>query len=410
MGAVARAVRRAATYGRTVRVAGAGHSFNDGALTAGTLLSLDRLDRVLDVDSRGGLVRVEAGITLGALSEALWERSLAFANLGDIDVQSLAGAAATGTHGTGAAHANLSASLRSIELVSGDGERVELDADRDPDGLRAARVGLGALGVVTAATLAVVPAFTLDAVETAASLEETLDRFDELNAANDHFGFFAFPHAEPAIVKTSNRVDTAPRPRSPMVEWVEDVAITNYAFWAICLLGRARPALIPGLTRLVTRLAGTTRSRDRSYRVFRTPRRVPITEMEYAVPRAAAVEAVRAVRSIAESEGFDVPVPIEVRVAAADDALLSPASGRDVCWIAVHQFEGLPWERYFRAVEEVLVGLGGRPHWGKRHFRTAAELSADYPEWERFARVRRRLDPDGRFTNAYVERVLGPLA
>jgi len=406
--AVARAVRRAAAAGRRVRVAGAGHSFNDAVLTDGALLSLDRLDRVIDIDRRSGLVRVEAGITLGALSEALWERGLAFANLGDIDVQSLAGAAATGTHGTGAAQPGLSASLRAIELVAGDGETVELDAELDAAGWRAARVGLGALGIVTAATLETVPAFTLDAVERTASLEQVLERFDELVAGNDHFGLFAFPHADLAIVKSCNRIDAAPRPRRGAVEWLEDVALTNYAFWAICLLGRARPALIPALNRLVTRLAGTTRARDRSYRVFRTPRRVPITEMEYAVPREAAVAAVRAVRALAEEARFDVPVPIEVRVAAADDAYLSPACGRDVCWIAVHQFAGLPWEPYFRAVEEALLGFGGRPHWGKRHFRDATTLRDAYPDWERFAAVRRRLDPGGRFSNAHVERVLGP--
>ncbi len=404
---LARAIGAARGAGRVVRVAGAGHSFTDAVLTDGTLLSLDRLDRVVDIDRASGLVRVEAGIRLGALSEILWDNGLAFANLGDIDVQSLAGAASTGTHGTGAAHANVSASLRSIELMLADGSLVELDAEGDRDGWRAARVSIGALGVVTAVTLAAVPAFTLDAVETTAPIERTLDRFDELVAANDHFGLFTFPHSDLAIVKTSNRIDSAPRPRPGPLEWFDDVAMTNYAFWGICLLGRARPALIPALNRLTSRLAGTTRTRDRSYRVFRTPRRVPITEMEYAVPRDQAVAAVRAVRAVAESERFDVPVPIEVRTAASDDALLSPAHGRDVCWIAVHQFAGIDFERYFRAVEEALLGFGGRPHWGKRHFRTAATLRDSYPEWDRFASVRGRLDPGGTFTNAYVERVLG---
>ena len=405
---LARAIGAARSAGRTVRVAGAGHSFTGAVLTDGTLLSLDRLARVVDVDRASGLVRVEAGIRLGALSEVLWDNGLAFANLGDIDVQSLAGAASTGTHGTGVAHANVSASLRSIELMLADGELVELNADVDRDGWRAARVAIGSLGVITEVTLAAVPAFTLDSVETTAPIEGTLDRFDELVAANDHFGLFTFPHSDLAIVKSSNRIDSAPRPRPAPLEWFDDVAMTNYAFWGICLLGRARPAMIPALNRLTSRLAGTTRVRDRSYRVFRTPRRVPITEMEYAIPRDVAATAVRAVRAVAESERFDVPVPIEVRVAAADDALLSPAHERDVCWIAVHQFAGLDFERYFRAVEEVLIGFGGRPHWGKRHFRTAEELRGAYPEWDRFAAVRRRLDPAGTFTNAYVERVLGP--
>jgi L-gulonolactone oxidase len=131
--------------------------------------------------------------------------------------------------------------------------------------------------------------------------------------------------------------------------------------------------------------------------------------MEYAIPRADAVEAVRRVRALAEQPRFDVPTPLEVRFVAPDDALLSPAGGRETCYIAVHQFAGMAWEPYFRAVEEIMVGYGGRPHWGKRHFQTAQTLRDHYPEWDRFQQVRARLDPRGLFTNAYVERVLGPV-
>jgi L-gulonolactone oxidase len=407
---VATAIGRAADAGRTVRVAGSGHSFSDAVLTDGTLLSLERMNRVLDVDRASGMVRVEAGITLGALSEALWDAGLAFENLGDIDVQSLAGAAATGTHGTGAGLGNISTGLHSLELTLADGSVLEVGEASDPDAWRAARVGIGALGVVTAATLQAVPAFTLESVAATAPIAETLAGLDELVAGNDHFGFFTFPHSDLAMTRTSNRIDTAPRPRARPLEWFDEVLMTNYAYWGICLLGRARPGMNPTLNRLCSRLSGSSRVRDRSYRVFRTPRRVPITEMEYAIPRERAAEAVSAVRGIAESARFDVPVPIEVRFVAADDALLSPASGRASCYIAVHQFHGLPWEPYFGAVEAALLSFGGRPHWGKRHTQRATTLSAMYPDWQRFAAVRRRLDPQGRFTNGYLERVLGPAA
>jgi L-gulonolactone oxidase len=405
---VAAAIGRAADARRTVRVAGAGHSFSDAVLTDGTLLSLERMNRVLDVDRATGLVRVEAGITLGALSEALWDAGLAFENLGDIDVQSLAGAAATGTHGTGAGLGNISTGLHSIELTLADGSVLEAGEGSDPEAWRAARVGVGALGVVTAVTLQAVPAFTLESVEATVPIAETLAALDELVAGNDHFGFFTFPHSDLAMTKTSNRIDTAPRPRPRPVQWLDEVLMTNYAYWGICALGRARPSMIPALNRLCSRLSGSSRIRDRSYRVFRTPRRVPITEMEFAIPRERAGEAVAAVREIAESARFDVPVPIEVRFVAADDAFLSPANGRESCYIAVHQFHDLPWEPYFGAAEATLLTLGGRPHWGKRHSQTAATLSGLYPDWDRFAAVRRRLDPQGRFANDYVERVLGP--
>jgi len=405
---IAAALGRARIDGQVVRVAGGGHSFTEAVLTDGLLLSLDRMDRVLDVDRGSGLVRVEAGITLGALSEVMWGHGLAFANLGDIDVQSLAGATATGTHGTGERLKNLSAGLVSIELVLADGSTIELNEEDDPDGWRAARVSFGSLGIVTAVTLQAVPAFTLEAVEGTAPLEPLLDEIDDVVAANDHFGIFTFPHSDLAMTKASNRTDAEPAPRPAALEWFEEVVVTNRLFHGVCALGRSRSALIPRLNRLCTRLAGSRTVRDRSHRVFCTRRSVPITEMEYAIPRDRAAEAVRAVKAIAESAAFDVPVPIEVRFVAADDAFLSPAAGRDCCYIAVHQFAGMEWGRYFGAVEETLLDYGGRPHWGKRHSRTAATLAAMYPDWERFQDVRRRLDPEGRFANGYVRRVLGP--
>jgi FAD-linked oxidoreductase len=403
---VAATLERAAAEGHTVRVAGAGHSFTDAVLTDGTLLSLERMNRVLDVDRESGLVRVEAGITLGALSEELWEHGLAFENMGDIDVQSIAGATATGTHGTGGRLPNLSAGLHSIELTLGDGSTLEASEDSDPDAWRAARVSVGALGVVTAVTLRAVPAFTLEGVDATAPLDEVLDGLEEHVASNDHFELFTFPHSPLAVTRTNNRTDAPPRPRSPRRAWLEDVALKNHAFHALCELARRRPRLIPRINRFVARAGGTGRLVDRSYRVFATPRMVRFTEMEYALPRARVAEAVRAVRELIDRRGFDVGFPLEVRFVAPDDAFLSPACGRETGYVAVHMYRGMEWEPYFRAVEEIMDGLEGRPHWGKRHFQTAETLRPRYPDWDRFAAVRARLDPEGRFANGYVRRVL----
>ena len=406
---VAAAIERAAAAGRTVRVAGAGHSFTEAVLTDGTLLSLDRMKRVLDVDRSSGLVRVEAGITLHGLNDVLYDHGLAFENLGDIDVQSIAGATATATHGTGGRLPNLSAGLHAVELTLSDGTAVEVAEASDPDSWRAARVSLGALGVVTAVTVRAVPAFTLEGVDAPAPLDETLARLDELVAANDHFEFFTFPHSPLALTRTNNRVEVPPRPRSALRQQLEDVVLKNYVLLAICRLGRRRPSLIPRLNRLASRAAGTSRRVDRSYRIFASPRRVRFTEMEYALPRRHAAEAVRGIRAAIDRRGFSVPFPIEVRFVAPDDAFLSPAGGRESCYVAVHMFEGMEWEPYFRAVAEIMDGLEGRPHWGKRHFHSAETLSARYPDWDRFSAVRARLDPAGRFTNDYVRRVLGPV-
>jgi L-gulonolactone oxidase len=270
-------------------------------------------------------------------------------------------------------------------------------------------VGLGALGVIAEVTLQCVPAFTLRGVDAPAALEETLERFEELALGNDHFEFFVFPHSRTALTRTNNRTEEPPRPRGRVTEYANDVLLTNHAFGLICRAGRRFPGRIPQLNRLVTRLAGRSERIDRSDRIFASPRLVRFTEMEYALPREHTPEAVERVMELVERSGFAVPFPIEVRTVADDDAFLSTATGRDSGYVAVHMYEGMEWEPYFRAVEEIMDELGGRPHWGKRHFQTAATLRGRYPDWDRFQAVRARLDPEGRFANAYVERVLGPV-
>ncbi len=408
---IAAALERAATAGQRVRVAGSGHSFTDAACTDGRLLSLERMDRVLDVDRASGRVRVESGITIHALSAALASHGLAFENLGDIDMQTVAGAISTATHGTGARLRNLSAQVESIELVLADGSTLTCSAaDEDPATYLAARVGVGSLGAIAAVTLRAVPAFTLRGVDAPAPLGETLDRLEQLGEENEHFELFVFPHCDVALTRTNNRVEEPPRPRSRARAYAEDVLLTNRAFHAFCLAGRALPRFIPTLNRTVTRLAGSSTRVDRSDRIFASPRLVRFTEMEYALPREHTAEAVRRVMELIPRRGYAVPFPIEVRLVAPDDALLSPAHERPTGYVAVHLFKGMAWEPYFRAVEAVMDEYGGRPHWGKRHFQTAETLRPRYPRWDDWQAVRARLDPDGRFANAYSDSVLGSMS
>lgn len=324
IGELAGALERAERSGRRVRVAGSGHSFTGLVVTDGTLISLERMNRMLDVDSRSGLARVEAGISLGSLNAQLDHHGLALENLGDIDVQSLAGATATGTHGTGQHLRNLSSQLKAVELMLADGSTVTLTEQSDPDGWRAARISLGALGVVTAVTLQAVPAFRLRGVDGPMPLEETLDRLDELVGAHDHFEFYTFPHSPTALLRRNDRTDEPAAPRSALRSYLEDILLVNHTLDGFCRLGRRVPALIPSINRLVTRLAGSSRRVDASHRIFVSPRLVRFTEMEYAIPRAHAAEAVRAVRRAIEVHRFAVSFPIEVRFVAGDDALLSP--------------------------------------------------------------------------------------
>ena len=402
--AVAAAVTRAAAAGRTVRVAGSGHSFTPAVLTDGMLLDLSWMTGVVDADHGSGRVRVRAGTTIRALTEQLATLGLALENLGDIDAQTIAGALATGTHGTGAGLPGLAGPVEALELVTAAGEVRQVDGS-DPDTLRAARVSLGALGVVTEVTLRCLPAYTLRGVDAAEPLEAVVEALDERVDAHRHFELFTFPHSRLALTRSNDVVDEARRPRSARRAYVDDVLLGNRAFEALCLLGRAAPRAIPAINRVAGRLAGAGVRVDRSDRIFVSPRLVRFTEMEYALPRSAATEALRAMKAAAER--FDVSFPLELRFTAGDDAFLSPTAGEDSAFVAVHVFRGMAWEPYFRAVEVIADAYGGRPHWGKRHFQTAATLAPRYPGWDAFRAVRARLDADGVFANAYVDRVLG---
>ncbi len=395
----------AVARGRAVRVAGAGHSFSGGVATDGTLISLERMDRVLDVDRAGGLVRTEAGISLHRLVRELHGHSLALPNLGDIDAQSLAGALATGTHGTGARLGNLSTAVARMELVLADGSSHVVE---DGDELLAARVGLGALGVVASVTLRCVPAFRLHAVDEPLPLEDVLADLDSHVDANDHFELFTFPHSPIALTRTNNRTGAPPTPRRPRREWLQDVALDNHAFGAVNRVARRLPRAIPALNRFAGRSASRRERVAESFDVFASPRLVRFEEMEYALPRARAADAVRACREILARH--PVSFPIELRFSDGDEALLSPAHERETAYVAVHVFEGMDYEAPFGEVEALLRSWDGRPHWGKRTFLAAAELAPRYPRWRDFAAIRDRLDPGGRFVNPWIARTLGVTA
>ena len=391
---------------RSVRVAGSGHSFTDIACTDGLLLDLSGLNRVLEQD--GELVTVQAGITLHDLGAELAARALALENQGDIDLQTVAGAVATATHGTGAGYPNLSAQVAGMAIVTATGERVEW---RDgSEELLAARVGLGCLGVVTEITLRCVPLFTIRRVDEPRPVRETLAAFDELVSQNDHFELFAFPHTDAAVTLTSQRGDFEPRRADPRKAYLREVVLENRLLGASFRLGRRFPALIPRINRGLMKLVSREVHTDLSHRVYANRRDVRFTEMEYAIPREHGPEALRRVLDLVERRRLAVGFPIELRTAAGDDAFLSTAHGRDTAYVAVHQYVGMEFESYFRAVERIMDDYGGRPHWGKRHYQSAATLRGRYPDWDRFQAVRARLDPEGRFANDYVERVLGPVA
>ncbi|MFC5062844.1 D-arabinono-1,4-lactone oxidase [Actinomycetospora atypica] len=397
-------VKAAARDGLRVKATGSGHSFTGIGVPDGIALAAPA-EGGIRVD--GMLATVPAGTTIRALNAALWDRGLALPNLGDIDAQTIAGAVATGTHGTGARHTGIAARIRGLELVLADGTVLACSASENPEVFHHARVGLGALGVVTALTLECVPAFRMRARETALPLAEVLEGLDELAAAHDHVEFYWFPHTDVAATKINDRTTAEGPVRGRVAEWVGDELLGNGAFELVCRAGALAPRVVPTLNRVLAGQMANAEYVDRSYRVFTSPRRVRFLEMEYAVPRAALGEAFAGLRAAAARHAPDVTFPVEVRVAAADDVPLSTASGRDSAYLAVHVHHTRPHEAYFGAVEAVMTALDGRPHWGKLHTRTAAQLASSYPEFGAFVALRDRLDPTGLFHNAHLERILG---
>jgi L-gulonolactone oxidase len=402
------AVGSTAAAGRRMKVPGSGHSFTESALTDDTMIRIEALDGILDVDRDAGLFKVEAGIVLAALNEALDAHGMALPNLGDIDRQTLAGAISTGTHGTGAELRNISAQVEAMELVTADGQIRELTAADTPAELAAARVGIGALGAIYSVTLRTCPAFVLHRVDEPRPLDEVLGGFHDLAAANDHFEFFVFPYTETALTLKRNRTERGPAPRSRLSRFVSDTVLENTVGDLALRFGRRFPSLIPRLTGLAARVMTQAEQRDRSYRLFANERRIRFTEMEYALPRDAGPEALTRVLSWIRENRYPVAMPIECRVVAPDDALISPSHERPSTYIAVHQYRGMEFGPYFEAIEQIFGEYGGRPHWGKRHTLSAGDLAGRYPRFGGFLAVRDRLDPGRAFANDYTERVLGP--
>jgi L-gulono-1,4-lactone dehydrogenase len=425
---VADEVRKAAADGLTVRMAGTGHSFTPAAATDGVLLHPGGMTSIRSVDAAAGLVTVEAGCPLQVLNASLLARGLSLANMGDIQVQTVAGAIQTGTHGTGRDVGGMAAQVAGLELVLADGTVVTCAAasppgttpppatppaatapPASPPGLfDAARVGLGALGIVTAVTFRVVPAFLLEAREEPMRWSEVISRLDELTSQNEHFEFYWFPHSEGCLTKRNNRSPGPPRPVPKLRYLLDDELLSNTVFGVTCRLGHAFPGMITRVNGVASKALGSRSYVDAAYRVFTSPRRVRFKEEEYAIPRESLAGVLTELRALFARRDWRISFPIEVRVTPGDDPWLSTAYGRDSAYIAIHVFHASPHEEYFRDVEALMTAVGGRPHWGKMHTRSAEYLRQAYPKHGDFVALRDKLDPGRRFGNPYLTQVLGP--
>ncbi|GAA2098951.1 D-arabinono-1,4-lactone oxidase [Kitasatospora saccharophila] len=402
------AVVAAGRAGLPVKAVGSGHSFTAIAAAGdAVLVRPDHLTAVRSIDRAAGTVTVESGLPLHKLNRLLAAAGLSLTNMGDIEVQTVAGATSTGTHGTGRDSGSLAAQIEAVEIVLADGSVRTCSATEDPELFQGARLGLGALGVVSALTFAVEPMFLLSAHEKPMGFDEVLHSFDDLTAVNEHFEFYWFPHTDRCSTKRNNRSQGPAEPLPKFKAWLDDDFLSNTVWEGACRVGRALPGTIPAIAKVASRAWSERRFTDQAYKVYTSPRKVRFIEMEYAVPREAATEVLRELKALVERSDWRISFPVEVRVAPADDLWLSTASGRDSAYIAVHLYRGTRELSYFTEVEKLMAAHRGRPHWGKLHTRDSEYLSSVYPHFADFTALRDKVDPERRFANDYLRRVLG---
>ena len=379
---------------RKLRVVGAGHSFMPLCETDGTLVSLADMDGALEVNADRTRAWAPAGWSLARLTAALWQEGAALINQGDVDPQALAGALATGTHGTGATLGSLSTAARAFRLVLADGSVVACSASERPDLFEAQRLSLGLLGVATRVEIDVLPAYHLEERIETLPLDAVAERWDDLAANNRHVEFFVFPYADVALLKMLN-------PASAEGE-LKPERNDDEAYRAVCDACAENPALIPTVQPGLVPSGAKKRRVGPAGRIFPSERTVPFEEMEYELPRAAGWPALREVIARIRGRALPVTFPFEFRLCAADDIWLSPFHAGDGASISMHQYAKMPFADVFAEAEPIFRAHGGRPHWAKRHTLTWRDVVKLYPNAGRFRDVVRKNDPAGKFANRHL--------
>jgi FAD-linked oxidoreductase len=338
---------------------------------------------------------------LRTLGNLLFKQGLAQENLGDIDVQSIAGAISTGTHGTGIQFGTLSTQVEGLTLVTASGEVLECSPDHNPAIFKAAQVSLGTLGVIARVKLRVVAARRMQYQGQRKSLADCLNNLAQSRQDNAHFEFYWFPYTQWVQTKSINET-TAPVSKGNLWSTFNKIVLENGVYWLISEACRLFPRFCKSACHISARSIANVTEINYSHRLFTTPRLVRFQEMEYNIPVEHMQTVMNEIQACIEREEVAVHFPIECRFVQADDIWLSPAYQRTSAYIAVHMYRGMPYRAYFSAIEEIFKRYQGRPHWGKMHTRTAAELAELYPHWHDFQRIRAALDPQGIFLNSYL--------
>ena len=388
-----------------VRAVGAGHSFTPLVPTDGTILSLSRLNGMVSHDPATLQATLWAGSRLGDIGAPLEQVSQALVNMPDIDEQTIAGCLATATHGTGADIGCMSTFIEGLQLMDARGQLVDCDRSRNSDLFEAARVSLGALGIITLVRLQNMAPYRLRRETVWREFDEILAIADSEADRHRNFEFYYVPFSGMGFTDTHD-ITTEPVSTTEKLDGNEGVRDLQLARDWLERTPRLRQLVLGSYMKTL----GDEVTVENSWKNYASERNVRFNEMEYHLPREHGLAALREVRTALETQHPEVFFPIEVRFVKADDIWLSPFYRRDCCSIAVHRFFEDDYRPYFSTIEPIFRKYHGRPHWGKLNTLQAVDFRKLYPRWDDFVAVRAQMDPEGRFLNPYLAGLFGPRA
>lgn len=394
-------VQMAANENKKVRVIGSGHSFTPLCVTNEILINLDEYHGIIAVDNASKKVTVKSGTKLCVLNNLLDQHGLALENMGDIDVQSIAGAISTGTHGTGISFGNLSTQVCQIEFINGKGEIILCSENENAELFKTVQVSLGVMGILTEITIKCIDSYVLELRVEKDPIEDILQRLHGLNKDNRNFEFYWFPNTKWAMTKKLNIVNAIPE-NNTFKDYLQETILENYAFKAVCELSYRIPSFTHQLSALSAATVSSYQKTKKSFEVYSTRRLVRFNEMEYNIPAEAYPDTKKELMKWMKKNNKEVLFPVENRFVKKDDIYLSPAYERDSSYIAIHTYHKANHKIYFNAVEEIFKSFGGRPHWGKIHSMTQNDLAIRYPRFDAFNALRIKNDPFGMFLSPYL--------
>lgn len=403
---VSEIVKEAAKAKRKIRAIGSGHSFTPLCATDDITLSLDNMQEISRVGD-SNIAFAQGGTKLYRLSAGLEKIGLAQENMGDINKQSVAGALATGTHGTGTTFGSISSQIEEVTFVNGKGEIHTVSLQSDPDLFRCLQVSIGSLGIITGLKLRCIPSYNLHLIKKKEKLDDVLANLEKHNAENRNFEFYWMPHTQYTQTKYSNTIEQKGKETSAAVAWFNEVFLENYMLEAICKIAKAFPTLNPAMSKLTAAFIGDEEKIKTSHEVFSTVRKVKFTEMEYSVPMEHYKTVMQELLRAYEKNKYAINFPIENRFVMEDLPYLSTSYGRKSAYIACHAYKGVDNTKYFKELEEIFQQFNGRPHWGKMHTCDHTYLSKQYDKWDIFQKHREEQDPEQIFTNPHIKKVLG---